>query len=78
MTLDPLDYWKLRASASDVDRDQAALAVVHSRLAQSQTRKQQLWQEISAKYGLDAAAAYSLRDDDCSLTLQTSQEGSST
>jgi len=61
MTLDPADYWKLRALDGDIRVAQQALQMLTQ-------RRQQTWMEIVAKYGLDAARGYAARDDDCSLS----------
>jgi hypothetical protein len=68
MKLDPVDYWKLRAAMADLERDQASLLAVQVRLAQSQARRQQVWQEVATNYELDATAQYQLSDAECSVT----------
>jgi hypothetical protein len=66
ITLDPLDYWQLRALTADLDAAQARLEALR-------TRRQALWTALAAKYALDPAGAYAARDEDCSL-LETSPE----
>ena len=73
MTLDPVDYWKLRSAMADLERDQAALMAVQARLAQSQARRQLVWQEVVTKYELEPTAQYQLKDDDCSVTPANGQ-----
>jgi hypothetical protein len=66
LTLDPLDYWQLRALTADLDAAQARLEALR-------TRRQALWTSLVEKYHLEATAAYAARDEDCSL-LEASPE----
>ena len=60
MTLDPVDYWKLRVLTTEVERDQIALEWARH-------RRQAAWAELAAKYGLDPVKHYRASDEDCSL-----------
>jgi len=67
MTLDPVDYWRLRAATADVERDQVALVLAQARVEMSRRQRQAVWSAIATKYGLDAERAFAARDEDCSL-----------
>jgi len=68
MNLEPNDYWKLRAINSDLERDQASLMAIQSRIEVSRIRREQMWKEIAQKYNLDPNKPYQAKDEDCSLT----------
>jgi len=74
-TLDPQDYWQLRAMHADLERDQATLAAVQARLAASQAKRQEMWRQVVEKYALDPNAQYQLKDDDCSITPASTGNG---
>jgi hypothetical protein len=71
MNLDPQDYWKLRAVNSDLERDQATLMAIQSRLDATRVKRQAVWDALAAKYSLDPTAQYAAKDEDCSLNVQT-------
>lgn len=67
-TLDPTDYWKLRASSMELERDHQALQAAQTRFEAVRAKHAAYWQTIAAKYQLDPGAPYTARDEDCSLT----------
>jgi len=67
MNLDANDYWRLRAVNSDLERDQATLAVVQGRIEASKAKREAVWKEVVEKYGLDMNGQYSAKDEDCSI-----------
>lgn len=70
-TMEPADYWKLRAINADLERDQAMLMATQARLEGGRQRRQVLWAELAAKYSLEPDKGYTARDEDCSLTETT-------
>jgi hypothetical protein len=68
VTLDPPDYWQLRALSADLEREQTALALVQTRLEALRGRREACWQRLVEKYQLEAGRSYAARDEDCSLT----------
>jgi hypothetical protein len=67
VTLEPCDYWKLRAVSADLERDQVALAAAQARIELARQRRHALWTETATKYGLDPVKSYTANDDECSL-----------
>jgi hypothetical protein len=59
-TLDPIDYWQLRALTADLDAAQVRVEALR-------TRRQAVWTQLAQKYALDATASYAARDEDCTL-----------
>jgi hypothetical protein len=70
ITLDPADYWRLRAQTSDLEREQTTALLVQTRLELARERRQKLWTEIAAKYHLPMDRPYALQDDGCTLVEQ--------
>lgn len=73
MTIEPSDYWQLRARDADLQREQVALALTQQRLIQARERRQALWGTLVAKYQLDPAKNYVANDEECSLTANEDQ-----
>jgi hypothetical protein len=65
--LDPTEYWHLRASVAELERDQTALAALQARVEATRVRHETLWQTTLNKYGLDPSRRYLARDEDCGL-----------
>lgn len=60
ITLDPGDYWQLRARAADVGAAQAALDTARE-------KQRHAFAAIAPKYQLDGQARYRFEDDRCAL-----------
>jgi hypothetical protein len=65
--LEPAEYWRLRASAIELERDQIALVNAQNRVEATRARHETLWQAMTSKYQLDPHQKYAARDDDCAL-----------
>lgn len=70
-TLEPPDYWKLRAVSADLEREQTALLLVQTRVETLRVRREAVWAALVEKYQLDATTPYAARDEDCSLTASS-------
>ena len=66
-TLDPADYWQLRALTADLDRAQLEAALAETRLDLARTRRQAFWHDLATRHGIAAEKRYGMRDDGCVL-----------
>jgi hypothetical protein len=73
--LEPSDYWRLRTSSAELERDQAALVVIQTRLDATRARHDALWRSVLTQYGLDPQQRYVARDDECALDVPPNGSG---
>ena len=52
ITLPPADYWRLRALAADLEREQLTAMLAQSRIEAARTRQQQFFAMLSAEHAL--------------------------
>lgn len=66
-TLEPAEYWQLRALTADVDRAQLEAALAETRLDLARQRRQMYWLALTGRHGIAADRRYALRDEEYAL-----------
>lgn len=66
ITLPPADYWRLRALAADLEREQMTAMLAQTRIEAARTRQQTFFATLAAEHGLPPGPL-SFDDATCSL-----------
>lgn len=64
VVLDPADFWQLRARIRDTE---AATTEAKQAIAAALQRQNELFEQLSKKYGFDPAVVYRWDDNACTL-----------
>lgn len=77
-SIDPADYWKLRALRTEVDRLEAELRLTVAERSReietAQARVAETFEPIAKAHALDMAATYTWNDADCTLVATEARQ----